>query len=89
MVEKELVVSEENENIQYRFDAYVRLIIRRRVENQVRNYICYCRRYDVVSMDDIERMSYSSDEMKPEPIKVYAGDHLILLHDEEIAGALY
>ena len=89
MARKELVVSEENESIQHRFDAYIRLIIRRRVENQVRNYIRYCRRYDVVSMDVIERISDESDEIKSEPVKIYAGGHLVLLQDEEIAGALY
>ena len=89
MVNKELLRLEEKENMEHRFDAYVRLIIRRRVKNQIRNYIRYCRRYDVVSMDDVEKLSDGYEEMMPETFKLYAGNYLIVLNDEEIVKALY
>ena len=89
MVSKELLRREEKENMEHRFDAYVRLVIRRRVKNQIRNYIRYCKRYDVVSVDDIEKMSEESEEMISKPFGLYAGDYLILLNDEEIVKALY
>lgn len=89
MVNKELLRLEEKENMEHRFDAYVRLIIRRRVKNQIRNYIRYCRRYDVVSMDDMEKLSDGYEEMMPETFKLYAGNYLIVLNDEEIVKALY
>ena len=75
--------------MEHRFDAYVRLIIRRRVKNQIRNYIRYCRRYDVVSIDDVEKLSDGYEEMVPETFKLYAGNYLIVLNDEEIVKALY
>lgn len=89
MVNKELLRLEEKENMEHRFDAYVRLIIRKRVKNQIRNYIRYCRRYDVVSMDDVEKLSDGYEEMMPETFKLYAGNYLIVLNDEEIVKALY
>lgn len=89
MVNKELLRLEEKENMEHRFDAYVRLIIRRRVKNQIRNYIRYCRRYDVVSMDDVEKLSDGYEVMMPETFKLYAGNYLIVLNDEEIVKALY
>lgn len=89
MVNKELLRLEEKENMEHRFDAYVRLIIRRRVKNQIRNYIRYRRRYDVVSMDDMEKLSDGYEEMMPETFKLYAGNYLIVLNDEEIVKALY
>lgn len=89
MVNKELLRLEEKENMEHRFDAYVRLIIRRRVKNQIRNYIRYCRRYDVVSIDDVEKLSDGYEEMVPETFKLYAGNYLIVLNDEEIVKALY
>ncbi len=89
MVNKELLRLEEKENMEHGFDAYVRLIIRRRVKNQIRNYIRYCRRYDVVSMDDVEKLSDGYEEMMPETFKLYAGNYLIVLNDEEIGKALY
>lgn len=80
MVNKELLRLEEKENMEHRFDAYVRLIIRRRVKNQIRNYIRYCRRYDVVSMDDMEKLSDGYEEMMPEAFKLYAGNYLIVYY---------
>ena len=86
---KEEFTQEELESIQHRFDFYCKKIIDNSVKNQIRNYLRYCKKYEVMAMDEeMEQLQTVTDEYLSEKIEIKVGNESIYLESSQLAKAI-
>ena len=79
----------ELENIQHRFDYYCKKSIEYGVKNQIRNYVRYCKKYEVFTLDDeVEQKKTVVDEYLSEKIEIEVGTERIYLDSYQLAEAI-
>lgn len=79
----------ELESIQHRFDCYCKKIIDNSVKNQIRNYLRYCQKYEVMAMDEeMEQLQTVTDEYLSEKIEIKVGEESIYLESSQLAKAI-
>lgn len=79
----------ELESIQHRFDCYCKKIIENSVKNQIRNYLRYCQKYEVMAMDEeMEQLQTVTDEYLSEKIEIKVGEESIYLESSQLAKAI-
>lgn len=88
-MKKEEFTQEELESIQHRFDFYCKKIIDNSVKNQIRNYLRYCQKYEVMAMDEeMEQLQTVTDEYLSEKIEIKVGNESIYLESSQLAKAI-
>lgn len=88
-MKKEEFTQDELESIQHRFDFYCKKIIDNSVKNQIRNYLRYCQKYEVVAMDEeMEQLQTVTDEYLSEKIEIKVGNESIYLESSQLAKAI-
>lgn len=88
-MKKEEFTQDELESIQHRFDFYCKKIIDNSVKNQIRNYLRYCQKYEVMAMDEeMERLQTVTDEYLSEKIEIKVGNESIYLESSQLAKAI-
>lgn len=79
----------ELKSIQHRFDCYCKKIIDNSVKNQIRNYLRYCQKYEVMAMDEeMEQLQTVTDEYLSEKIEIKVGEESIYLESSQLAKAI-
>ena len=80
---------EESDEIQKRFDAFCKVVIRNCVKNQLKGYLRYCSHYKLVSFDEWQEfLGEMKDEYLAEKIEVKAGRESIFLESCQLAEAM-
>ena len=88
-MKKEEFTQDELESIQHRFDFYCKKIIDNSVKNQIRNYLRYCQKYEVMAMDEeMEQLQTVTDEYLSEKIEIKVGNESIYLESSQLAKAI-
>lgn len=81
--------AEEWEAMPKKFDLFCKIAIENNVKNQIRGYLRHCKRYKVVSTDELsELLEGICDEYFSEKTELRAGDESIFLESMELAEAI-